>query len=226
MPTRPTSTLPPATAPVPAPDPALRRPAALVTAGALGVAGTTALEVLTSPYSPAVRFYPLNGAVHVGKVAAVLVLTAGLLLLASRLRPRLGRMGTGAMATVGVAALGAVPYSLAEATLDGGLSPAAANDRLEATYADHFWIAGAGMVALPVILLGIVTLAVVVLRRRALPAWAPITSLLAIPAAVLAGVAGDAGIPAPHPPTWLFLGLSTYGFVLLRRTARSEPVRR
>jgi hypothetical protein len=204
----------------------MRRPATLVTAGALAVAGTTALEVLTSPYSPAVRFYPLNGAVHVGKVAAVLILTAGLLLLSTRLRSRLGRVGTGAMGAVGVAALGAVPYSLAEATLDGGLSPAAANDRLDAIYADHFWIAGAGMVALPVILLGIVTLAVVVLRRRVLPAWASVTSLLAIPAAVLAGIAGDAGLPVPHPPTWLFLGLSAYGIALLRWTTRTGVINR
>jgi hypothetical protein len=193
----------------------------LVTVGALGVAATTALEVLTSPYSPAVAAYPLNGFVHLAKVAALLSVTVGLLLLASRLRPRLGRVGTGAMGAVGVAALGAVPYSLAEATLDGGLPPAAANDRLDAIYADHVWIAGAGMVALPLILLGIVTLGVVVLRRRALPAWAPIASLLAVPAAVLAGVAGDAGLPVPHPPTWLFLGLSAYGIALLRRTTRA-----
>jgi hypothetical protein len=205
------------TDPVGAPAPALRRPAALVTAGALGVAGTTALEVLTSPYSPTVAAYPLNGPVHLAKVAAVLIFTTGLLVLASRLRPWLGRLGAGAMGAVGLAALGAVPYSLAEATLDSGLSPAVANDRLDAIYADHFWIAGAGMVALPVILLSVITLAVVALRRRALPAWAPITSLLAIPAAVLAGIAGDAGLPVPHPPTWLFLGLSAYGIALLRR---------
>ena len=217
--TRPTSTLPTSTtSAVPATGTAIRRPASLATAGALGVAGTTALEVLTSPYSPAVRYYAVNGAVHVAKVASVLVLTAGLLLLASRLRAPLGRMGAGAMGAVGLATLGAVPYSLAEATLDSGLTPAAASDRLDALYADHVWIAGAGMVALPVIVLGIVTLAVAVLRRRALPGWAPVVSLLAIPAAVLAGVAGDAELPVPHPPTWLFLGLTAYGIAVLRTT--------
>jgi hypothetical protein len=216
VPTRPASVRP-ITVDVPSADAAIRRPAALVTAGALGVAVTTALEVVTAPYSPAVRALPLNGPVHLAKVAAVLVLTAALLVLASRLRPRLGRVGAGAMGAVALAALGAVPYSLAEATSDSGLTPAAANDRLDAIYADHVWIAGAGMVALPVILTGIVTLAVVVLRRRVLPAWAPIVSLLAIPVAVLSGVAGDAGIALPHPPAWLFLGLSAYGVALLRR---------
>jgi hypothetical protein len=214
----PTSTLPTPSTPTPTSGREVRLPAMLVTAGAIGVAATTALELLTSPYSPAVRAYALNGAVHLTKVAAVLVLTTGLLLLASRLRPRLGRVGPGAMGAVALAVLGAVPYSLAEATLDSDLSPTAANDRLDAIYADHFWIAGAGMVALPVILVGIVTLAVAVLRRRALPAWAPILSLLAIPVAVLAGVAGEADLPIPHPPTWLFLGLSAYGIALLRRT--------
>jgi hypothetical protein len=196
--------------------PEIRRSAALATAGALGVAGTTALEVLTSPYSPSVQAYALNGAVHVAKVVVLLVFTVGLLLLARRLRSRLGRIGAGAMGAVALAALGAVPYSLAEATLDGSLSPAAADDRLDAIYADHFWIAAAGMVALPVILLGIITLAVVALQRRAFPSWAPVLSLLAIPLAVLAGVAGDAGLPVPHPPAWLFLGLSAYGIALLR----------
>ena len=217
MRTRPTSTLPTPSTPTPAVDRAMRLPALLVAAGALGVAATTALEVLTAPYSPAVRAFPLNGAVHVAKVAAVLVFTAGLLLLATLVRPRLGRIGAGAMRAVAVAALGAVPYSLAEATLDGGLPPAVASDRLDAIYADHFWIAAAGMVALPVILLGLVTLGVVALRRHAFPSSAPVLSLLAVPVAVLAGVAGDAGLPVPHPPTWLFLGLSAYGIALLRR---------
>lgn len=217
MPTRPLPALPTTTHDVPPLRPEIRRPAALATAGALGVAGTTALEVLTSPYSPWVRAYALNGALHVGKVFAVLVLTAGVLLLARRLRPLLGRIGAAAMGALGFAALGAVPYSLAEATLDGDLPPAVADDRLDAIYAEHFWIAAAGMVALPVILVGIVALAVVALRRRALPAWAPVVSLLTIPLALLAGVAGDAGLPVPHPPAWLFLGLSAYGIALLRR---------
>lgn len=217
MSTRPIVTLPADATAAADVDRSIRPPAVLVAAGALGVAATTALEVLTSPYSPAVRAFPLNGAVHVVKVAALLAFTAGLLLLATRVRPRLGRIGVGIMRALAVAALGAVPYSLAEATLDGSLPPAAADDRLDAIYADHFWIAAAGMVALPVVVLGIVSLAVVTLQRRALPSWAPIVSLLAVPLAVLAGVAGDAGLPVPHPPAWLFLGLTAYGFALLRR---------
>lgn len=84
----------------------------------------------------------------------------------------------------------------------------------------------AGMIGLPLVLLGVVTLAVVTLRRRALPRWAPVVGLPAIPVAVLAGVAGDAGVPLPHPPAWLFLGLSAYGFAVLRsRVARAPRVR-
>lgn len=196
----------------------LRVPAALAAGGALGIAVTTALEMLTAPYSPAVRAYPLNPAVHVVKVLAACAFAAGFVLLAARLRDRFGRVGAGAATVVGLATvLGAVPYSVAEALLDGSLPPAAADARLQSIYTDHGWIGGAGMIGLPLILIGVVTLAVVVLRRGALPAWAPITSLLAIPVAVLAGVAGNAGVPFPHPPAWLFLGLSAYGIALLRQ---------
>ena len=218
MSTRQPSTLPTTSAPVPFADPAFRRPATLVTAGALGVAVTTALELLTAPYSPVVRFYPLNGAVHVAKVVAVVAFATGMLMLAARLRDRLGSLGSTAMVVLGLATVvGAVPYSLAEAFLDGGLTPAAADERLEAIYAEHTWISTAAMIGLPLVVVGVVTLAVVVLRRRALPAWAPIAGLLSIPVAVLAGVAGEAGMPIPHPPTWIFLGLSAYGLAVLRR---------
>lgn len=221
MPTRPTTSPRPAMSPAPPAARPLRTPAALAAAGALGIAGTTALELLTAPYSPVVRAYPLNGAVHWGKVGAALLLAAGFLLLAGRLRERIGRTGAAAMGTVGVATvLGAVPYSLAEALLDSGLTPAAADARLEGVYAEHTWITTAAMIGLPLVLVGVVTLAVVVLRRHALPAWAPVVSLLGIPAAVLAGIAGDAGVPLPHPPAWLFLGLAAYGIALLRQPDR------
>jgi len=119
-----------------------------------------------------------------------------------------------------------VPYSVAEATLDPGLSPQAADARLTAIHEAHPWIGVVASVALPVILVGIVVLAVVVLRHRLLPAWAPVVSLAAIPVAVLAGVLGDAGWAVPHPPAWLFLGLAAYGPALAqlsRVTSSSEP---
>jgi hypothetical protein len=100
---------------------------------------------------------------------------------------------------------------VAEATVDGGLTPAAADARLESLYAEQPWLITASSVALPVLLLALVVLAVVVLRRRLLPRWAPLASLASIPVAVLAGVLTEAGWPVPHPPAWLFLGLAAYG---------------
>ncbi|GAA3162538.1 hypothetical protein GCM10010531_12990 [Blastococcus jejuensis] len=218
MPTRPSTPAHPAADPArPIASRPHRTPARLVALGGLGVAVTTALEVLTAPYSPAVRAYPVNGAVHTAKVIAVVAFVAGVLMLAARLREPLGRLGSAAMAVVGLATVGgAVPYSLVEAFLDPSLPPAEADQRLEAIYAEQTWIAGVSTVALPLVLVGLVTLAVVALRRRLVPAWAPIASLVALPVAVLAGIAGEAGLPIPHPPAWLFLGLSAYGIALLR----------
>ena len=205
----------------------LTAPSTLIATGALGVAGTTALEVLTAPYSDAVTAYPLNGAVHVVKVLAVVVLVVGLLRWLGELRRQGEAVAAGAVGALVVGVLlGAVPYSVAEATLDPGLSPAAADARLTAIHEAHPWIGVVASVALPVILVGIVVLAVVVLRHRLLPAWAPVLSLAAIPVAVLAGVLGDAGWAVPHPPAWLFLGLAAYGPALAqasRVTSSSEP---
>jgi hypothetical protein len=193
---------------------------ALVTAGAVGVAVTTALEVVTAPYSPAVSAYPVNGAVHVAKVLAVLVLVAGGVALAGALRRRGERLAAVAVGVVSTATLlGAVPYSVVEALLSPSLAPAAAEAQLNATYEEHAWIGTVSSVAIPLVLLGIVTLAVVALRHRLVPAWAPVASLAAVPVAILAGVLGGLGWAVPHPPAWLFLGLSAYGFALLRRPA-------
>jgi hypothetical protein len=195
-----------------------RRPSSLlVTAGALGVAATTALEVATAPYSPAVAAYSLNGAVHIAKVVAVLVLVVGLAGLARFLRrtgARTAAFGAGALAVGTV--VGAVPYSLVEATLDTGLTHEAADARLEQIHVEQTWIGATASVALLLTVLAVVVLGVAVLRRRTLPAWAPITSLAALPVAVLAGVLGDAGWVLPHPPAWLFLGLAAYGPALAR----------
>ena len=187
----------------------------LITAGALGVAVTTALEVVTAPYSPEVRWFSLNGPVHVAKVAAIVVLAVGLAGW-SRVLARAGRRAT-AIATGAIAGgtvVGAVPYSVVEATLDGGLAPAAANAELERAYAEHGWIGVASSIALPVTVLALVAVGVLVLRSRLLPAWAPLTSLAMVPVAVLAGVLNDAGWAVPHPPAWLFLGLAAYGWAL------------
>ena len=200
--------------------PSRRATAVLITAGALGVAVTTALEVLTAPYSPVVRAYPLNGAVHAVKVATALLFAAGMLCLAAGLHREGARIGAAAAVTLaGATAAGAIPYSIAETSLDPGLNPAAANGRLEEIYALHAWIGTTASIALPMILLGILTLAVVTLRRHLVPLWAPIASLAAIPVAVLAGLLGEAGWAVPHPPAWIFLGLTAYGPALLRTTA-------
>ncbi len=198
----------------------LRRSPLLVTVGALGVAVTTALEVVTAPYSPAVAAYSLNGPVHVAKVGAIVVLVLGLAGLARSLRD--AGEGVAAVAA-GVLALGtvvgAVPYSVVEATLDSGLAPAVADVRLEQIYLEQTWIGTSASIALPLTVLSVVVLAVVVLRRRLLPAWAPIVSLAAIAVAVVAGVLSDAGWVLPHPPAWLFLGLVAYGPALARAGA-------
>ena len=201
-----------------------RGTAVLITAGALGVAVTTALEVLTAPYSPVVRAYPLNGAVHAVKVATALLFVAGMLGLASTLRHEGARVGAVAAGTLaGATAAGAVPYSVAEASLDPRLDPAAANAALDEIYAAHTWIGTTASIALPLAVIGVVTLAVVVLRRRLLAPWAPIAALVAIPVGALAGVLGEAGWALPHPPAWIFLGLAAYGPALSpTATARSR----
>jgi hypothetical protein len=199
-----------------------RSSALLITVGALGIVLTTALEVLTAPYSPSVSAFPLNPAVHVAKVVAVALLVVGLAGLARVLAGAGARAGAWAAGVLAVAAaVGAVPYSVVEATLDGGLDPAVADGRLEQIHAEQAWIGTTASVALPVTVLAAVVLAVVLLRRRLLPVWAPIASLVAIPVAVLAGVLGEAGWSLlPHPPAWLFLGLAAYGPALARGAER------
>jgi hypothetical protein len=189
----------------------------LITVGALGVALTTALEVVTAPYSPDVRAYSLNGPVHAAKVVAIVVLVVGLAGWAGELA-RAGQRATATALCVLAAGtlVGAGPYSVVEATLDGGLTPAAADAELERIYAEHGWLVASSSAVLPVTVLALVAVAVLVLRRRLLPAWAPLTSLAMVPVAVLAGVLNGAGWAVPHPPAWLLLGLAAYGWALTR----------
>jgi hypothetical protein len=202
----------------------LRTSAALIAAGGLAVAVTTALEVVTAPYGEAVSAYPLNGVVHLVKVAALLAWALGMIVVVVQVRPRLGRIGAAAAAVLVAATLAAaVPYSLVEASLDPSLDPSVADARLNAWYDRNPWVGGLASVALPLILLGTITFAVVVLRRRVLPAWAPAASLAAIPVAIAAGVVGEVtGLPLPHPPAWLFLGLACYGLALRRVTVAPD----
>ncbi len=188
----------------------LTHPHRLVAAGALGIALTTAAEVLTAPYSAHVVLYELNSAVHAVKVVAALVFVAGMLGLAVRCRTALGRIGVGA--TVALAAgttVGAIPYSLAETRLEPRLSPAEAAAWLDAAYeAQLAWVGHLAAVGMLLLLIGLVTLAVVVLGRRLLPAWRPLLSLAGLPLGVLAGVLGETtNLPVPHPPAWVFLCL-------------------
>ena len=186
---------------------------ALFGCGALGVAVTTALEVVTSPYSTSVTLYELNGVVHMVKVAALVAFTVGLLGVLAHGEDRLGRVGRGAGLALAVATvLGAVPYTFIESSLDPGLTPAAANARLDAIYDDHVWVGILASVAMPIVVLSVLTLAVVVLRRRLLPIWAPVSNLLSIPVAIAVMVVSDStGVALPHPPVWIFLGLAMYG---------------
>lgn len=193
-------------------------PAVLIAAGGLGLAVTTALEVVTAPYSPAVTAYPLNSTVHVVKVLAALVFVAGMIILARdllRTRERAAARAAGALAAATL--LGAVPYSVVEALLSPSLAPRAADAHLAATYETQPWIGAVASISLPLVVLGVVLLAVVALRHRLVPAPAPVVSLVAIPVGVLAGVLGELGWAVPHPPAWIFLGLSAYGFALLRQ---------
>lgn len=188
-------------------------PRSLIAAGAIGIAATTAAEVLTAPYSAHVVAYPLNPAVHLLKVAAILVFAGGMLTFVARNRPELGVVGSVAGGALVIATLAAaLPYSVVEATLDGSLTAAGANAELDAAYAAHPWIGDVAGMMLPVALLSIVAFGIVALRRRFVAVWAPIVSLAAIPVAIGAGVLGESlGLPLPHPPAWLFLGLAAYG---------------
>ena len=68
--------------------------AALLGGGALGVAVTTSLEVVTAPYSSAVSLYALNGVVHMVKVVALVAFAVGMLGWIEQWRDRLGRLGS------------------------------------------------------------------------------------------------------------------------------------
>lgn len=198
--------------------------AALLGGGALGVAVTTSLEVVTAPYSSAVSLYALNGVVHMVKVVALVTFAVGMLGWTEHCRDRLGRLGSAAGRLLAVAAVaGAMPYTVIESTLDPGLTPEAANLRLEAIYADQVWVGILASVAMPIIVLSVLTLAAVVLGRRLLPIWAPTSSLLAIPLAVAAMVLAEStGVALPHPPAWIFLGLATYGAAALTADRTEE----
>ncbi len=189
---------------------------ALFGCGALGVAATTAIEVLTAPYSSSVSLYQLNGVVHMVKVLALVAFLTGLLGVLAHWGDRLGRVGRGAGLAMAVATvMGSVPYTLIESSLDPALTPAAANARLEAIYADHVWVGIIASVAMPIIVLSVLTLAVVVIRRRLLPIWAPVSNLLSIPVAIaVLAVSESTGVELPHPPAWIFLGLAMYGAAL------------
>ncbi len=194
-------------------------PFVLTAAGALGISITTALEVVTAPHSAHVVAFPINGAVHLVKVLAVAAFVTGMAAFAVGFRRRLGVIGSIAAAALAFATLvGVVPYTLAEVSLDPSLVPARANAELEAIYAANPWISGLASVALPVVVMAIVVFAVVVLRRRLFPAWAPAVSLAAIPVGIAATVlAESAGLPLPHPPAWIFLGTAAYGLAGVAR---------
>lgn len=188
----------------------LARPHRLLAAGALGIALTTAAEVLTAPYSAHVALFELNPAVHAVKVVAVLAFAAGMLALAARYRAALGQVGVVAAVALAVGTpMGAIPYSLVETGLDPNLGATEAAAWLDTAYeAQLAWIGQLASAGMLLVLVGLLTLAVVVLRGRLLMRWRPLLSLAALPLGVLAGVlGGTTGLPVPHPPAWVFLCL-------------------
>lgn len=203
-------------------------PFVLVAIGALGIAVTTALEIVTAPYSPFVSAYPFDGWVHIVKVLALLLFSAGMAGLWLRFRDRLGVIGSVAVAALVLGPLaGALPYSIAESTLDPTMTPTRANVALEAIYAANPWIGTLANFALPAVVLGIIAFGIVALRQRLVPAWAPVMSLVMIPLAIGSLILAEgARLPAPHPPVWLFLGLAAYGVAGLMRDGigRARPV--
>ncbi len=204
-------------------------PFAFIAGGALGIALMTAVEVLTAPYSAHVVAYPLNGAVHVLKILAVAAFVAGMAGYLVRFRERLGVIGSIAVGALAIGTFLAGPYNLAEVSLDGSLTAVAADAQLQAIYAAQPWITQVTSVALPAVLLGIVVFGIVAMRRRLFPTWAPVFSLAMVPIAFCAGILSfGAGLPVPHPPTWLFLGLASYGLsgIALRLSAGPTPSRR
>ena len=211
----------------------LGHPHRLVAGGALGIAVTTAAEVLTAPYSPHMSLFGLNPAVHVLKVLAAVVFIGGMLALAARHRATLGRVGVGAAGALAAGtSFGAVPYSVVETTLDPGMGPDAAAAWLDASYAGRLaWIGYLAAVGMLLVLVGLITLTVVVLRRRMLPRWRAWLGLAAIPAGVLSAVLSETtGLPVPHPPAWVFLGIGiAYAIPLTAscrpatRSDRAEP---
>jgi hypothetical protein len=190
----------------------------LLGVGALSIAGTTAAEVFTAPYSDAVIAYPLNPAVHLVKVLGIFAFATGLIVLATAERHLLGRWGLGAAALLAVATVaGATPYSIIEATLPTNVTATVAERQLEAIYVDQPWIGIVAALAMPLSVLSIGVLGVVAFRRRIGPWWVPVLSLAIIPLAVsLAAIGENAGLAVPHPPTWIFLGLSGYALALGR----------
>ncbi|HEV2086709.1 MAG TPA: hypothetical protein VGR21_00225, partial [Cryptosporangiaceae bacterium] len=154
----------------------LAHPHRLLAAGALGIALTTAAEVLTAPYSAHVMLLELNPAVHAVKVVAALVFVAGMLALAARHHAALRRVGVGAaIALAAGTTAGAIPYSVVETTLSPRLGPAEAAAWLDAAYeAQLVWIGNLASVGMLLILVGLVALAAVVLRRQLLPRWRPV----------------------------------------------------
>ena len=122
-------------------------PPPLITAGALGVAGTTALEVVTAPYSPAVarlsaeRGRPRRQGGR-GRRAGRRARPAG----SRRCAAAGSAVAAGAVGVLGRRdVVGAVPYSVVEATLDRGLTPGGGRRAARRDPREQPWIGTVGV---------------------------------------------------------------------------------
>ncbi len=187
-----------------------------VVIGAVAMAVTTALELLVSPYNPYGSELWLNAPVHVAKYVAGIVLLLGLPGVYLRQRKRAGRIGfLGFLAFAFGLALAGMPYNVVEFSMDPSLSQREAAEFLERTWETSVVVPILGMIGFPLVLLGLILFGIATLRASLLPRWTAWLSL----ASILVGIASMflGGIfpgLVPHPPAWLTLGLTGYGYAL------------
>ncbi|HUG13433.1 MAG TPA: hypothetical protein VMM78_00330 [Thermomicrobiales bacterium] len=193
-----------------------------VLVGAVVGAVTTALELLVSPYNPHGTALSFNMPVHVAKYVGLVVLLLGLTAVYLRQHQQVGRLGLlGFLGVFFGLAFAAMPYNVIEFTMDPSLARQDASDYLDRTYDATPAFSILTSIGFLLILAGIVLFAIVTLRARILPRWTGWLSLASIPIGIILMVLGEmlyTGV-VPHPPAWLLLGFTGYGYTLLNAQA-------